>query len=125
MKNILCRSSNVVYCITCTQCTKQYVGQTMLRIKDRFIYHFRDIEMTNKEKSVSKHYSLPDHRGTKDMKIHILEYIRKPPRSPQAIAIRLKREQHWTHLLRCLGPIGLNMENPKEFTSHKKQNPKK
>ena len=43
MNNISCRSSNLIYAIKCTRCGKQYVGQTMLRLKDRFVHHFRDI----------------------------------------------------------------------------------
>ena len=121
MKNISCRSSNLIYCISCNKCNKQYVGQTMLRLKDRFIHHFRDIETDNKEKSVSRHFNSKDHVGIKNMTIFVLEYIRKPPRSPQAISIRNKRENCWTHTLRSLAPNGLNMENPKEYKSHLKK----
>ena len=53
------------------------------------------------------------------MNITVLEFIKKHPRSNQAIAIRNKREKHWTHVLRTLAPIGLNMENPKEYSSNK------
>ena len=62
--------------------------------------------------------SLPqsqNHHGFKDMTINILEFIKAPPRSPQAIPIRNRVERNWTHLLRCLAPHGLNMENPKEL----------
>jgi hypothetical protein len=44
MSNISCRSSNLIYCISCTLCGKQYVGQTSLRLKDRFVHHFYSIE---------------------------------------------------------------------------------
>ena len=120
MKNISCRSSNLIYCITCKKCNKQYVGQTMLRLKDRFIHHFRDIDQNDKDKTVSRHFNLPNHDGTKDMKIHVLEYIRKPPRSPQSVTIRNKRENSWTNTLRSHAPNGLNMENPKEYKTHLK-----
>ena len=119
MKKISCRSSNLVYAITCKRCGKQYVGQTLLRLKDRFISHFRDIETGDPEKSVSRHFSHSSHNGIKDMEISVLEFIKKPPRSQQAITIRHRVEKHWTHLLRCLAPIGLNSENPKEYRSQK------
>jgi hypothetical protein len=122
MQNISCRSSNLVYAITCKRCGMQYVGQTMLRLKDRFVHHLRDIEMGLVEKSVSKHFSTNNHTGYKDMTISVLEFIKKPPRSPQSIGIRLRVERHWTHVLRSLAPIGLNIENPKEYKSHKKTN---
>ena len=115
MKNISCRSSNLIYAITCTRCGMQYVGQTLLRIKDRFVHHFRDIELMDKEKSVSKHFSQGSHNGVKDVQISVLEFIKKPPRSPQAVVIRNRVEKRWTHLLRSLAPYGLNIENPKEY----------
>jgi hypothetical protein len=121
MQKISCRSSNLVYAITCTRCGMQYVGQTMLRLKDRFVHHLRDIELQLADKSVSKHFSSNNHKGYKDLQISVLEFIKKPPRSPQAIGIRLRAERNWTHVLRSLAPIGLNIENPKEYKSHKKQ----
>ena len=66
MTNISCRSSNLIYAISCNICGIQYVGQTSVRIKDRFVHHFRDIEMSNQEKSVGRHFSGPDHHGFKD-----------------------------------------------------------
>jgi transposase-like protein len=95
----------------------------MLRIKDRFVHHFRDVELSDREKTVSRNFSSPKHRGTKDMSISVLEFIKKPPRSPQASVVRLRVEKNWTHLLRSLAPFGLNMENPKEYRNSTK--PKK
>ncbi len=100
----------------------QYVGQTMLRLKDRFVHHFRDIDISATDKSVGKHFSSATHKGTKDMQISVVEFIKKPPRSVQAITIMLKVERCWTHVLRSLAPIGLNIEHPKEYKSHKKTN---
>ena len=51
LHNISCRSSNVIFCITCKICGKQYLGQTLMRIKDRIYEHLRDIDHANKEKS--------------------------------------------------------------------------
>ena len=92
MKNISCRSSNLVYAITCKRCGMQYVGQTMLRLKDRFVHHLRDIELGIADKSVGKHFSSPSHNGHKDLQISVLEFIKKPPRCQQAIGIRLRVE---------------------------------
>ena len=116
MKNISCRSSNLVYAITCTRCGIQYVGQTMLRVKDRFVHHFHDILTSNLDKTVSKHYSQSNHNGIKDIQITVLEFIHKPPRCPQSAHIRNRVEKNWTHLFRCMAPLGLNIENPKEYS---------
>jgi hypothetical protein len=109
MKNISCRSSNLIYAITCMRCNKQYVGQTLLRIKDRVYRHFYDVEKVDKTKAVGLHFSQRDHNGTKDMEITVLEFIKKPPRSPEAAIIRDRVEKRWIHLLRCPAPQGLNI----------------
>jgi hypothetical protein len=111
MKNISCRSSNVIYCVTCKRCNMQYVGQTSLRVKDRFVHHFLDIEKGDKLKSLGRHFSQRDHNGVNDLEISVLEFIKKPPKSPAAILIRNRIETRWIHLLRTLAPQGLNMED--------------
>ncbi len=114
MKNVSCRSSNLIYCTSCTVCKKQYVGQTSRRLQDCFQGHFGDITDAN-DKTIPFHFNSKNHKGIKDIEITVLEYIKKSPKSPQAVKIRLKRESHWTHILHTLSPNGLNMENPKEF----------
>jgi hypothetical protein len=109
MKNISCRSSNLIYCVTCQICKKQYVGQTLLRIKDRFAKHFYDVQNNDQTKALGRHFSRRDHNGIKDMEISVVEFIKKPPRSPEASIIRDRVEKRWIHLLRCPAPMGLNI----------------
>ena len=40
MTNRSCHSLNLIYCITWKKCQKQYVGQTMLRLKSWFVHHY-------------------------------------------------------------------------------------
>ena len=89
----------------------------MLRLKDRFVHHLRDIDLSITDKAVGHHFSQTDHNGRKDLSITVLEFIKKPSRSPQAILIRHRVENNWTHQLCTLAPFGLNQENPKEFKS--------
>ncbi len=119
MKNVSCRSSNLIYSITCRVCKIQYVGQTRRQLQARFAGHFNDVQNSLKHKSVSAHFSQRSHKGTKDFIIHVLEFIRKPPKSTQAGRILLKRETHWMNSLRSHAPIGLNLEDPKEFKGYK------
>ena len=121
MRKVSCRSSNLIYCVTCNQCGIQYVGQTLLRIKDRFVGHFGDINKCNQDKPLGKHFSQANHRGIDDIKITVLEFIKMPTDSPQAVTIRHRVERNWTHVLRTLAPQGLNLENPKQYTSHLRQ----
>jgi hypothetical protein len=111
MKNISCRSSNLVYAITCKKCGKQYVGQTSLRLKGRFVHHFYHVEKPDKTKPVGKHFSQLDHQGIDDMDIYVLEFISKPPKSLAAAAIRDRVEKRWIHLLRSTAPGGLNLDD--------------
>ena len=76
MRNMSCRSSNLIYSMTCKICKMQYIGQTMLRIKDRFAVHFHDI-MTNdlSHKALGRPFSMQDHNCTKDMEISVVEFI--------------------------------------------------
>ena len=120
MTKVSCRSSNLIYAITCTKCGEQYVGQTLLRLKDRFVKHFQDIDNARQDKVIGRHFSQRNHNGYFDMALTVLEFIKKPPRSPEAITIRCRVENNWTHTLRTLAPQGLNQENPKEFHSHRK-----
>jgi hypothetical protein len=52
MTNISCRSSNLIYCITCRKCKKQYVGQTSLKIKSRFVHHYYTVDAATKRGSI-------------------------------------------------------------------------
>ncbi len=42
-RNITCKSNNLIYCITCKTCKKQYVGQTGDSIHKRFSGHIGSI----------------------------------------------------------------------------------
>jgi len=111
MKKISCRSSNLIYCINCNRCGIQYVGQTHLRLKDRFGGHYTDIKSCNLTKTVSRHLTTNGHNGIFDMTISILEFIKKPPKSQASLTIRNKVERRWIHLLRTMAPLGLNLED--------------
>ena len=90
-----------------------------MRLKDRFVHHYRDSDIGDPDKPVGHHFAQSNHNGYKNMSITVLEYIKMPPRCPQAAAKRLEIECNWTHLLRTLAPKGLNQENPKQYMSHK------
>jgi hypothetical protein len=111
MTNISCRSSNLIYCITCKRCSKQYVGQTSLRLKSRFVHHYYTVDKCDQTKPVGKHFSQLDHNGTRDMDIHVLEFIKMPPKSQAALTVRNRVERRWIHLLRTPAPKGLNIDD--------------
>ena len=106
-RNVTCKSSNLIYCITCKVCKKQYVGQTKNRLMDRFGAHITDIK-NNNNKDVSRHFNSINHNGFTDMKIHIVEFIHAHPDSKFAAALRNIIEFHWIQKLRTVLPMGLN-----------------
>jgi hypothetical protein len=112
-KNISCKSSNVIYSITCQICNKQYVGQTLRKLAHQFQGHFYNIKIAQETKksdnAVGMHFSRSDHTGVQDMKIQILDFIKLPPKSVTANTLRLKIEKAWIHKLRCTAPHGLNI----------------
>ena len=69
----------------------KYVGQTLRRIKDRIYEHLRDIDQANKEKPLGHFFSMKHEKN--DIEVHILEFIKKAPRSPQALIIRNRVEK--------------------------------
>ena len=120
--NITCRSSNLVYCISCKTCGKQYVGQTKRTILERFQGHFNKIKkcqtgrredpilLRQQEKdAVGTHFSAEDHHGEEDLIISVLAFITSHPQSKHALDHRLKVEKEWIHRLRCPAPTGLNI----------------
>ena len=106
---VSCNSNNIVYCIECTLCHLQYVGETKRSIKERFAQHFYNITTNNKKHIIGNHFNEPNHNGLDNVIIHILEFIHLPPDNQGAKKLRLQKESSWIHTLRTLSPQGLNI----------------
>lgn len=52
MKNVTCKSSNLIYCLSCKRCGEQYVGQTQQTFMKRVYAHIYSIN-TNGDTSVA------------------------------------------------------------------------
>ena len=72
-RNVSCYSNNLVYCISCKKCGKQYVGQTKNSVRQRFVSHFYLIGHKKTEHEVPRHFNSRDHQGIHDVEIHVLE----------------------------------------------------
>ena len=106
--NVDCQSSNLIYAITCSRCSKQYVGQTGRRIMDRFQGHFGTISRKEINTLITDHFNNADHIGIEDIKIQVLDYIFLDSKNKKAIDLRLKIESAWIHRLGSSFPDGLN-----------------
>ena len=68
--NFNCKSANVIYCIECAKCNKQYIGETRQEFHKRMTAHRHDI--THKiDTAVSEHFNLPNH-SMNDVKTYII-----------------------------------------------------
>ena len=57
-----CKSANVIYLITCTQCGKQYVGETKRALNERMNGHRSDWTKRRFQRSpVAEHFHLQNH----------------------------------------------------------------
>lgn len=108
MKNVTCKSSNLIYCLSSRICSQQYVGQTQQTLMKRVYAHLYAIR-TKGDTSVSKHFNSPGHGGSTDMNIHIVEFIHCYPNKAESQGIRDKVELKWIHRLRTVFPQGLNV----------------
>ena len=57
--NICCQSSNLVYCLQCNTCGKQYVGQT----KRKFREHFNNIRKDHQNDPIGRHFNTTGQSG--------------------------------------------------------------
>jgi hypothetical protein len=113
--NVSCKSNNIIYCITCKTCKKQYVGQTKNRLIDRFGKHFYHIKKIDRNLPIGKHFNLPSHKGIDDMEIHIVDFIYAAPNSGTASKLRDKIEKNWILRLRTFAPFGINTMDIKKY----------
>ena len=106
--NVTCKSSNVIYCLSCKCCGIQYVGQTKNRLMDRFQAHFYNIAYNKAKSEIGKHFNQPDHKGLEDVEIHILDFIHAHPMGKKAKHLRDLIEFNWIQRLHTNAPLGLN-----------------
>ena len=106
--NITCKSSNIIYCISCKCCGIQYVGQTKNRLMDRFQAHFYNIAYNRPKSEIGKHFNSTNHKGLDDVEIYILDFIHAHPMGERAKHLRDLIEFNWIQRLHTNAPLGLN-----------------
>lgn len=107
--NVCCQSSNLVYCLQCKICGKQYVGETKRTFHERAREHFRNIRKGILKEPLGRHFNDMDHNNDpSQVKAFILAFVTAPPDSKDALNMRLKFEFSWIHRLRTSLPMGLN-----------------
>ena len=115
------QQSYLIYMLTCTNCGKQYVGETSRTFGERCSEHLRDIRYTRdpslappswllKEPTpVGKHWGQTSHT-IEELKINILALIHRDPKDPATKLYRQHLEFQWIHKLRTMVPFGINVK---------------
>lgn len=103
--NITCRTTNVVYLVSCRKCQQQYVGETSRALADRINDHLSAIRL-RKPTPTGLHFNTADH-SILDFSVMGIEAFddRSPP------GIRRIKEITWQNLLQTAFPIGINNLN--------------
>lgn len=103
-----CLTTNLIYCITCSKCQLQYVGETKRRLCDRLREHRYDTN-SHKDSPVAKHFNQKGHR-TSNIEIQIVEIIKLDPDDSATTTLRRHRERFWIYQLGTIAPLGINIK---------------
>jgi len=98
-----CRSTNMVYLITCNQCQIQYVGETGRSLRERLADHRSAIKL-KKNTPIGLHFNLPKHSFL-SLNIVGIEIIKAQQNVENN---RKMREAFWQKKLDTVHPKGLN-----------------
>ena len=99
-----CKSSNVIYLITCRRCGLQYVGETGQPLHLRVNGHRHDITHRKTDESpVAKHFNSGIHTES-DMAVMAIELVRS-----RDACLRKIRESRWIRTLGTSSPSGMNL----------------
>ena len=101
-----CQTANIIYLITCSKCSKQYVGKSKRQFKERLREHLRYVR-NNTDEPTGKHFNQAGH-NVKHMTFEIIEVLWNDPENPNSDFYRSMREDYWILQLRALRPTGIN-----------------
>ena len=102
--HVNCQSSNLIYLITCKNCSIQYVGQTKNCLLTRFQGHYFDIKSQN-DTTVSRHFNRCPPTSPamfNGLSISILSFIKSLANSNAGQNERDREEKRWIHRLQSL-----------------------
>lgn len=96
-----CATKEVIYCLHCSKCNLQYVGQTGNTLRERVSNHLSCIRK-KVPTPVSLHFNQQDHN------IHHCQVIGLQHLPSSTRPIREAAEQDWIQRLNTLAPLGIN-----------------
>ena len=108
-----CKSTNLIYLLTCKICYMQYVGQTARQLRTRFLEHRRALINFDESYAITKHF-LEEHPrecvDPEDIPFTVvgIEEIPDQGSKEKNLKKRLERELFWIDTLVTFRPCGLN-----------------
>jgi hypothetical protein len=103
-QNIDCKTTGIIYLITCSNCSKQYIGETGNSANIRFRGHFQDIKENQGFKPVSNHFNELNHTR-ENVTITLLRKITSGDNNRRKRAEDVLIRQYGTYF-----PAGLNIK---------------
>ena len=102
--NASCKSSNVIYLITCGWSCQQYVGETEQEFHCRINSHRYDIALKRtKESPLAEHFNGIAHSQV-DTRVMVIDQLWNHDR-----CLRKTRESRWIRTLGTTHPLGMNL----------------
>ena len=99
-----CKSSSVIYLITCRRCGQQYVDETGQQLHFRINSHHFDIIHQRTEDSPVAAYFNNDAHSQEDMSVMVIDQLH----SHDSCLCKI-RESRWTRILGTSSPSGMNL----------------
>ena len=109
IKKGTCRSSNLIYCIECNLCQKQYVGQTKNQLRVRMNNHLSTIRNSG-DTPVARHFECHNMTSNPQLTVYILQLIRGNDEFLEQ-QLRNDWENIWIARLYTLVPKGMNIHD--------------
>ena len=109
IKKCTCRSTNLIYCIECLICHKQYVGQTKNQLRIRMNNHLSSIR-NNGDTPVARHFAHHEKINNPPFKTFVLQLIRSVDNDSDQHS-RNMWEDTWMARLYTIVPKGLNIQD--------------
>jgi hypothetical protein len=103
-QSINCKTTGIIYLITCKKCNKQYIGESGNSANLRFRGHDQDIRENLGFKPVSNHFNLAGHSRS-DVTITLLRKIQTGEHNRRKRAEDVLIRQFGTYF-----PVGLNIK---------------
>ena len=99
-----CKSSNIIYLITCRRCSEQYVGETGQPLHRRVNNHrFNIAHRRTEESPVAEHFNGDGHPLSDTTVVAIDEIYSQDP------CLRKMQESRWIRILGTSYPSGMNL----------------